>query len=119
MRVEFAVFDGLQRRGQQGRHLLRSDDDAVLAVDREDAADEQRLEAQHRHLMAGAVAQAGQRRPCAGDGEDLRLAHLVGKARRAQRHLDALALPAVGAGPLERLRALVVQALQLVLELRK
>ena len=54
VRVELAVLDGLQRRGQQRRHLVRRDDDAVLAVDREDAADQQRVEADHRHVGARA-----------------------------------------------------------------
>ena len=119
MSVELAVLDRLERRGQERRDFRRREDDTILAVDRKNAADEERLEAQHRQLLAGAVAQAREHRSCAADGEHLCRARLLGKAGRAQRHLDVLALPAVGAGALELLGALVVQSLQLVLELRE
>ncbi len=58
MRVELAVFDGLQRRGQQRRDIRRLEHDAIFAVRREDAADEQRLEARNRHFLRLAVRQS-------------------------------------------------------------
>ena len=57
VRVELAVLDRLQRFGQQRRHLRRRDDDAILAVDREDAADQQRIEADYRNIRAGGIAE--------------------------------------------------------------
>ena len=52
VRFELAVLDGLQRLRQQRRDFGRRDDDPVLAVNREDAADQQRIEAEHRDVGA-------------------------------------------------------------------
>ena len=56
VRVELAVLDRLECRGQQRRHLVGRDDDPVLAVDREDAADQQRIEPVHGHVRARSSA---------------------------------------------------------------
>ena len=53
--VEAPVLDGLQRLRQKRGHLLRREDDAVLAVRRENVADQQRLELRDRHGVARAV----------------------------------------------------------------
>ena len=119
VRVELAVLDRLQRRRQQRRHLVRGDHDAILAVAREDAADQQRLQAQHRHLVAGGIAQPLECARAGGNREHGRRAALIGKACRAQRHLQAGAHEAVAARVLSGVGTLVVQALQLVLEFRR
>ena len=117
MAVELAVLDRFQRRREQCRHLLRRDDDAILAVNREDAADQQRLEPQHRHLLSGAVAQALEPLRARDHAEERGGARLVGEAHRPERHVDALALDAVSPRAVERWGAPVAQALQLLLEL--
>ena len=119
MAVELAVLDRLERGGQERGHFLRCDDDAILAVDRKNAADEQRLEPQHRYVPAGAVAQALEPLGTRDDAQQLRVARLVREARRPQRNVEARAGHAVGAGTLGPLGAPVVQALQLLLELRR
>src|SRR5256885_10312016 len=95
----------LERRGQERGHFLRFDDDAILAVDRKDAADEQRLEPQHRHVPAGAVAHALEPLGTRDDVQQLRVARLVREARRPQRNVEARALYAISAGALEIGRA--------------
>ena len=59
--VELAVLDGLERLGQQRRHLVRGDDDPVLAVQRENAADQQRIEADDRNVRALRIGERGDR----------------------------------------------------------
>jgi hypothetical protein len=86
---------------------------------RENAADEQRFEAQHRHVTAGAVAQALEPLRTPDDAQQRRVARLVREARRAQGDVDARALHTVGAGTIELLSAPVTQALQLLLQLRR
>ena len=119
MAVELAVLDRLERGGQERGHLLRCDDDAILAVDRKNAADEQRFEPQHRHVTAGAVAQALEALGTCDDAQQLGVARLVREARRPQRNVEARAGHAVGAGALGPLGAPVMQALQLLLQLRR
>ncbi len=70
VRVELAVLDGLQRGREHRRHVVRSDDDAVFAVDRKDAADHQRLEARERHVLPGTVAQTRDGLRSGLDGQD-------------------------------------------------
>ena len=117
--VEFPVLDGLQRLGQERRHLLGGEDDAILAVAREDAADEERLESQYRQLATGAITQTFEALCPGGDREGLRGARLIGKAYWAQHHIDVLAGHAISPGMIRPVGAAVVQALQLVLELRQ
>jgi hypothetical protein len=93
--------------------IRRREHDAILAVAREDAADEQRLEPDHRHLVSGGVLEAHDRARAGVDGEQLRIARLVGEARRAQRHIDAHAVQAVGSRALQLQHAAVVQPLEL------
>ena len=116
--VELAVLDRLERCGQERRHLIGLHHDPILAVDREDAADQQRLEPDHRQLVSLTVAQilhaAGTRR----DGEQQRIALLVRKARGAQRHVEPVALQAVSPRTIGQRDAPVMQPLQLVLERR-
>ncbi len=107
MAVELAIFDRLQRRGQQRRHFRRGDDDAILAMRWEDAADEQRIEAQDRHLVTRGIAQRLDRTRPRRDGDDARTPALIRKARGAQRDIDARVLAAIGAGAIERLRGAV------------
>ena len=57
MGVEVTVLDCLQGGRQQRRHLLWRDNDAIFAVDRENAADQLRLETDNRHILAGTVMQ--------------------------------------------------------------
>ena len=59
--VEVAILDGLQRLREQRRHFVRRDDDAVLAVDGKDAADQQRVEPVDRHVHALRVDQLDDR----------------------------------------------------------
>src|SRR5207248_1280091 len=113
MSIELAVLDGLERLRQQRWNLLRRDDDAILAVDREDAADQQRLEAHDGKLPAIAAAQALDGVGARGERQDGSRACLIREARRAQGYIDAAALQPVGAGALEPIDAPVLQALQL------
>src|SRR5256885_11447530 len=55
------------------------------------AADEQRLEPQHRYVPAGAVAQALEPLGTRADAQQLRVARLVREARRPQRNVEARA----------------------------
>src|SRR5258706_14897603 len=98
---------------------MRCDDDAILAVDRKESANEQRLEPQHRHVMAGAVAQALEPLGAGENAQQLRVARLVREARRPQRDVEARTLDAVGSETLGTLGAAVMQALQLLLALRR
>jgi len=89
----------------------------VFTVYREDAADQQRLEPQHRQLVSGTVVQAlDALRTSDRDGEVLRSARLIRKARRPEGHLHLLTREAVGTGMIGLVGTAVVQALQLMLE---
>ena len=115
--VELAVLDRLERLRQQRRHLIGAEHDAILTVYREDAADQQRLEPQHRQLVSRTIVQAFDAlRPGYRDGEALRRARLIRKARWTEGHLHLLTRKAVGTGVIGPVGAPVVQALQLVLE---
>ena len=61
----------------------------------------------------------GERLGSGSDAEQLRGARLVGEARRPQRHVSCVAAEAIGARVVGLVGAPVVQALQLVLELRR
>src|SRR5690606_12074502 len=92
MLVEAPVLDRFQRVDEKRRHVGRLEDQAVLAVHREDAADLQRVEPEERQLVAGRV----------DDSRDLPPGELD---RHAPRRL-LLSAVAVGAGhDVERARA--------------
>ena len=114
MGVELAVLDRLQRRGQQRRHLGRRDHDPVLAVDREDAADQQRVEAHDGDLLAVRVPEARQHAVRERQPECLRLLKLVGKAELADVHAQVVAPPAEGARAVGLGDGEVAEALELV-----
>ena len=102
VRLELAVLDGLERLGQQRRHLGRRDDDPVLAVDREDAADQQRVEPEHRHVGAARLRQRRQHVAVEADPELLCRLLLVREAELAHVDVDGLALAAERARPVDR-----------------
>ena len=118
VRVEPAILDRLERGRQQRRNFARREHDAVLAMAREDAADEQRLEADHRHLVPGGVLEGLDPLGAGGDTEQLRVATLVGEACRAQRDIDARPIDAVGARAVELRHLAVMQPLELMADLR-
>ena len=51
MAIELAILDDLECFGQQWWHFGRRDDDAIFAVDRKDAADQERVESEERNLV--------------------------------------------------------------------
>ena len=59
MLIELAVLDGLERLRKHRRHLVRRDDDAVLAVHGEDAADQERIEPVDRDVDALRIDERG------------------------------------------------------------
>ena len=97
MRVELAILDHLERRRQERRDLVRRHDDAIFAVDREDAADQQRIEAEDRHVLAAAVAHALDRVAARDDRQQLRLLQRVPELEAAIDEIDARAAAAVAA----------------------
>ena len=92
MSIELPVLDRRQRPAAARRHFLRRDHDAIFAVDGEDAADQQRLEARDRHILAVAVAQALDPLLTRDDSQNGGRTGLVGEARRTQRDVQARAL---------------------------
>ncbi len=85
-------------------------------MDREDAADHERLEPQDRHVLAVGIAQAVDGGGTALDAQNERRPGLVGEHGRTQGHIDARSLLTIGARPLETLDAPVLQALELVFD---
>ena len=116
--VELAVLDRLERRGQQRRNLVRGDDDPVLAVQREDAADQQRVEADHRHVRALRVRERGDRVAGEPDPQRARGLRLVRVAEGAQVHVHAVAATAIRARPVGRCLRKVAEPLELLDEPR-
>jgi len=100
MRVELAVFDRLERGGQQRRHLVGRHDDPVLAMDREDAADQQRIEAHDGDLAALRVLEARDRVAAEPEAQRAGVLAFVREAKIAHEHADLVAAPAIGARPI-------------------
>src|SRR5690606_16847726 len=114
--VEIAVLDHLERRRQELRDLIGRHHDAILAVNGEDAADEQRIEPEDRHVFAAPVAH-GLDRVAAGCADELlRRLQRAPEAESSGDELDALAVAAVAACLSRCGAALVAEALELALQ---
>ena len=94
---ELVVLDRLDRGGQERRHLVGRQHDPVLAMDREDAADQQRIEPEDRDRGTVRGAQARDGAAFDRHGDDLRRALLVREARGTHRDLEAPAAAPVAA----------------------
>ena len=116
--VELAVLDRLERRGQQRRDLVRGDDDPVLAVQREDAADQQRVEADDRNVRALRIGERGDRVAGEADPQRARGLRLVRVAKGPQVQVHAIAATAVRARPFGRRLRQVAEPLELLDEPR-
>ena len=111
--VETPVLDGLQRVGQERRDVAGRDDEPVLAVRREQAADQERIQA---HDRGAAAARVAQRRDAAADERDrdeLLGLRVAGERETARRDLDAAQAHAIRAGPDEARILAVAEALEL------
>jgi hypothetical protein len=116
MRIELAVLDDLQCSGQEPGDFLRRHHDAVFAMDREDAADEQRIQAEDRHILAALVAQALDRVAARLHADAFGLLQRVPELEASVHEVDAIAATAVAARVPGGIDAPVTQALQLLLE---
>ncbi len=72
MLVEAAILDELDAAAQERRHVGGRHDQAVLAVDRKDAADHRRIETEHRQVVAVRQTHAGDGGIVGMDGDALR-----------------------------------------------
>ena len=112
--VELAVLDRLERRRQQRWHLVGCHDDPVLAVDREDAADQQRVETHDGDLATLRVLEARDDIAAKPESQRARLLLLVGEAKLAHEHADPVAAPAVRSRPVGVRDREVAEALELL-----
>ena len=118
--VEVAVLDGLQGRWQQRGNLVGGDDDAILAMDGEDAADEQAARsAQRRPRLPLLSVRPAMLRVTGIDIEQQR--GRTSSAKRAARRLivKPIALHAIGARPVGVLAVTILQALQLMFQVAR
>jgi hypothetical protein len=111
--VEAPVLDGFERLDEQRRDLVGPDDDAVLAVRWEQAADQQRVQPHDRRRPARCVAQRGDAAADERDRNELLGLGVAGERKAARRELDAAQTEAVRAGPREARIFAVAQAAQL------
>src|SRR5262245_17284598 len=116
MAVELAVLDDLESFGQQRRHFERRDDDAIFTVDRENAADQERIESEERDLGAIGPLQALDRTLPSRHADRAGLADFFGELYAARRDVDSPAAPMIGTRPLERIGRRVMQPNQFLLE---
>ncbi len=117
MFVEAPVLDGFDAQAQQRGHIVRRQNDAVLAVDGKHIADQERIEAEHGQLGAIGLPKTDDRVAARMDRYDFRLPDLVYKAHAARMEIEVAAVSAVHAGPRGRIAAAVVEAAQLLFEL--
>ena len=118
MGVEIAVLDGFQRRRQHRRHLLGCDDNAILAMNGENAADQQRLEAGNGDILARDVSKARDAGVIRVEIQQHRGAGFVREARGTQIDLEPVGLARVAARPVGMVGAPVLQALQFMFHVR-
>ena len=111
--IELAVLDRLERLGKHCRDLVRRHDDAVLAVHREDAADQERIEPVDRNVHALRVDELAD--PVAVERKLERACRLqfVREAKSAHVHLDALAASPVGSRAIGRAHREIAQTIEL------
>ncbi len=98
VRVEALVLDGFERGREQRRNVLRRDDQAIFAVRREQAADQEGVQAHDRRVGALFVAQPRDAAARERDRHEPRGLIVASELEAARRDFHAPQADAIRAG---------------------
>ena len=117
MFVEPPVLDQLDPGAQQRRHVVGSQDQPVLAVNRKDAADHRWIEPEHRQVGAIGILEGGDRGRVRADRERQRFTRFVAEAHAARLQVEGVAAPPVDSRAGRGIPGAVMKTPQLLLEI--
>jgi hypothetical protein len=117
MLIEAPVFDDLDSGAQQRRHVGRRQDQAVLPMNGENAADHRRIEAKHRQVLGVGLLQARDRIRVRADHDQLRLTLLIAEAHAARVQNEGISLAPIITGARQWIAGTVVQPVQFLFQI--